>query len=69
MALENYSGKFESRITENPAVFTHRTLNIESHYLYGISGFKLNPEIFTYGFIPVRTIESNRIFYPLSWDR
>lgn len=39
----------------------------EEFVLYGIRAFQL-PSEFKYGFIPVKTMESGRIFYPLSWD-
>lgn len=41
---------------------------INPFYLYGIQSFNLS-KFFRYGFFGVKTIKSERIFYPMSWDR
>lgn len=50
--------------------FVHTYLElhtIQKHALYAVSSFRL-PEAFKYGFFPVQSPGTQRVFYPLSWN-
>lgn len=45
-----------------------RPEKLQMYTLYGVSSFRLS-NFFHYGLFGVKTIRTERIFYPLSWDR